>query len=83
MFLKGLHAAERSIAERLSARAAGAPPWPDINLGNARPWAEQKTGKVLSPSQAEAVRLMLGAKLSILTGGPGVGNPPALVERFG
>ena len=78
VFLKGLHAAERAIAERLIARAAGEPPWPEIDLDKARPWVEQKTGKVLSPSQAEAVRLMLGSKLSVITGGPGVGKTSTL-----
>lgn len=78
VFLKGLHAAERTIAERLIARAAGEPPWPEIDLDKARPWVEQKTGKVLSSSQAEAVRLMLGSKLSVITGGPGVGKTSTL-----
>ncbi len=78
VFLKGLHAAERSIAERLIARAAGEPPWPEIDLDKARPWVEQKTAKVLSPSQAEAVRLMLASKLSVITGGPGVGKTSTL-----
>lgn len=78
VFLMGLHAAERAIAERLIARAAGEPPWPQIDLEKARPWVEQKTGKVLSPSQVEALRLMLGSKLSVITGGPGVGKTSTL-----
>ncbi|MGE7413274.1 SF1B family DNA helicase RecD2 [Methylobacterium tarhaniae] len=78
VFLKGLHAAERAIAERLIARAAGEPPWPEIDLDKARPWVEPRTGKVLSASQAEAVRLMLGSKLSVITGGPGVGKTSTL-----
>ena len=56
VFLRGLHAAERAIAERLIERASGSPPWPEIDLDKARPWVEQKTGKTLSPSQVEAVR---------------------------
>ncbi|MET7242362.1 ATP-dependent RecD-like DNA helicase [Methylobacterium sp. EM32] len=78
VFLKGLHAAERSIAERLIARAAGSAPWPQIDMEKARPWVEQKTGKVLSPSQVEAVRVMLASKLSVITGGPGVGKTSTL-----
>src|SRR6478735_6959047 len=31
VFLKGLHGAERAIAERLITRAAGSLPWPDID----------------------------------------------------
>src|SRR4051812_11911618 len=43
VFLKGLHWAERAIAERLITRAAATPPWPEIELDNALPWVEQKT----------------------------------------
>ncbi|MCP1547259.1 ATP-dependent exoDNAse (exonuclease V) alpha subunit [Methylorubrum zatmanii] len=68
IFLAGLHAAERMIAERLRARVAGHPPWPEIDLERALPWVEGKTGRALSPSQTEAVRLALGAKLSVVRG---------------
>lgn len=78
VFLRGLHAAERAIAERLVERASGSPPWPEIDLDKARPWVEQKTGKTLSPSQIEAVRLMLGSKVCVITGGPGVGKTSTL-----
>ena len=37
VFLKGLHAAERAIAERLIARAGRKPPWPAIDLDKALP----------------------------------------------
>lgn len=78
IFLKGLHVAERMIAERLSDRASGAPPWPAIDLAKALRWVEGKTGKTLSPSQGEAIRLMLGSKLCVITGGPGVGKTSTL-----
>jgi len=78
IFLAGLHAAERMIAERLFRRTKGAPPWPEIDLARALPWVQEKTGKTLSPSQGEAVRLVLGAKLSVITGGPGVGKTSTL-----
>ncbi|WP_373321918.1 SF1B family DNA helicase RecD2 [Methylobacterium dankookense] len=78
IFLAGLHAAERVIAERLRRRSQGKPPWPEIDLGKAMPWIEGKTGKTLSPSQADAVRLVLGAKLAVITGGPGVGKTSTL-----
>lgn len=78
IFLAGLHAAERVIAERLLHRVKGQPPWPKIDLTKALPWVEDKTGKTLSPSQREAVRLVLGAKLAVITGGPGVGKTSTL-----
>ncbi|MBI1690199.1 ATP-dependent RecD-like DNA helicase [Methylorubrum rhodesianum] len=78
IFLSGLHAAERVIAERLLRRNQGKPPWQEIELAKALPWVEGKTGKSLSPSQAEAVRLVLRAKLAVITGGPGVGKTSTL-----
>ncbi len=78
IFLKGLHAAERVIAERLLKRVTGTPPWPAIDLDKALPWVEAKTGKTLSPSQREAVRLVLTSKLAVMTGGPGVGKTSTL-----
>lgn len=78
VFLRGLHAAERGIAERLLARASGTPPWPAIDLDKARPWVEGRTGKTLSPSQGEAIRMLLGSKLAVMTGGPGVGKTSTL-----
>ncbi|MFY9293394.1 MAG: ATP-dependent RecD-like DNA helicase [Methylorubrum rhodinum] len=79
LFLKGLHGAERAMAARLLDRAAGSPPWPEINFfGLARPWVEARTGKALSVSQAEAVALALSKKLCVLTGGPGVGKTSTL-----
>jgi exodeoxyribonuclease V alpha subunit len=38
IFLKGLHGAERTIAERLLERASGTSPWPTIDLEKALPW---------------------------------------------
>ncbi|TFZ54786.1 ATP-dependent RecD-like DNA helicase [Methylorubrum sp. Q1] len=78
VFLRGLHAAERGIADRLIERASGTPPWSEIDLDKALPWVEQKTGKALSPSQAEAIRLLLASKLCVITGGPGVGKTSTL-----
>src|SRR5215217_4731110 len=78
VFLKGLHGAERAIAERLIARAKRNPPWPKIDLDKALPWVEGRTGKTLSASQREAVRLVLSSSVSVMTGGPGVGKTSTL-----
>src|SRR5215217_7075440 len=59
IFLTGLHGAERVIAERLLQRAQGRPPWPSIDFDKALAWVEGKTGKTLSASQREAVRLII------------------------
>ncbi|HEX2137591.1 MAG TPA: AAA family ATPase, partial [Microvirga sp.] len=78
VFLKGLHAAERAIAERLTARAERNPPWPTIDLGKAVPWVEDRTGKTLAASQREALGLVLSSNVAVVTGGPGVGKTTLL-----
>jgi exodeoxyribonuclease V alpha subunit len=74
IFLAGLHRAEQVIAERLRTLAAGRPPWGAIDLARALPWVEGRTGLKLAESQAAALRLAVGSKLTVLTGGPGVGK---------
>jgi exodeoxyribonuclease V alpha subunit len=78
LFLKGLHAAERDIAERLKSLARGELPWPQIEIERAISWVEQRTGKILSASQRKAVDLVLHSKVSVVTGGPGVGKTTLL-----
>jgi exodeoxyribonuclease V alpha subunit len=74
VFLTGLYAAERAIAERLLQLARGTPPWRAIDASRALPAIEQKTGLVLAPSQRSAVALALASKVLVITGGPGVGK---------
>ncbi|MEN8742638.1 MAG: ATP-dependent RecD-like DNA helicase [Phaeobacter gallaeciensis] len=74
IFLTGLYLAERGIAEQLKRISAGALPWPDIDADKALPWIEQKTGLTLATSQAEAIRIALRSKVTVITGGPGVGK---------
>lgn len=66
--------AERSIAERLAALARGTPPWGSIDVAAALARFEAGSGKSLSPSQRQALGLVAGAKVSVITGGPGVGK---------
>ena len=74
VFLVGLYRAEREIAEKLQALAVGRPPWPSIDSDIAIPWVEKRTGLALAESQKEAVRVALGSKVLVITGGPGVGK---------
>ncbi len=78
LFLRGLHAAERDVANRLRSLACGAPSWPQIDAKRAVPWVETRTGKILSASQRDAVGLVLRAKVAVVTGGPGVGKTTLL-----
>ncbi len=74
IFLAGLYAAERGIAERLLALRQGALPWDWIDPAKALPWAEQRVGLTLADSQRQAVTLALISKVLVITGGPGVGK---------
>jgi exodeoxyribonuclease V alpha subunit len=74
VFLAGLYKSEQAIAERLKTLASGKLPWAWIDPDKALPWIEQKTGLSLAPTQMEAIRLALMAKVLVITGGPGVGK---------
>jgi len=74
VFLAGLYRAEREIAEKLKALAAGKPPWPLIDADKAIPWVEKQTKLALAHSQIAAVRVALASKVLVITGGPGVGK---------
>lgn len=74
IFLAGLYAAERGIAERLLALRQGTLPWDWIDPAKALPWAEQRVGLTLAESQRHAVAIALASKVLVITGGPGVGK---------
>jgi exodeoxyribonuclease V alpha subunit len=81
VFLRRLWTAERAIADRLDRLRRGSPPWRAIDAAKAVPWAEKRLGVELAPSQRDALALLLGSKLGLLTGGPGVGKT-TLVRAF-
>ena len=74
IFLGGLHRAERVIARRLGEVATGGLPWFRIDPDEALPWVERRTGLAFAPGQADAVRTALSSKVSVITGGTGVGK---------
>ncbi len=74
IFLAGIFHAERGIAGRIRSIADGQLPWPAIDPDLALPWVERRTGLSLAASQADAVRLALKSKVTVITGGPGVGK---------
>jgi exodeoxyribonuclease V alpha subunit len=49
-------------------------PWTAIDANKAVPWVEQHLAIELAASQRQALRRALGAKLLVITGGPGVGK---------
>ena len=74
LYLTPLQRAEPGCAQQLQRLLRGAPPWGLIDTAKALPWVEQQTGLALSPSQRAAVATMLAHKVTIITGGPGVGK---------
>jgi exodeoxyribonuclease V alpha subunit len=73
-FLPRLRKAEQQIAARMQELSAKPPSYPPIDIEKAIVWCEQKTGKILAPSQREALRHALSSRVLVLTGGPGVGK---------
>ncbi len=74
LFLPTIWHAERQLAEDLLDRLAGPPPWRSIDPAIAIPWAESRLEIELSASQRNALETILGQRLSVVTGGPGVGK---------
>ncbi|MCL5260683.1 MAG: ATP-dependent RecD-like DNA helicase [Gammaproteobacteria bacterium] len=74
LFLASLYMAELSSAKNIARLKKGQPPWGNINYEKALHWAAEKTHITLSPSQRQAVLLALKEKVTIITGGPGVGK---------
>lgn len=78
IFLESLHRAETGVASDLHRLMRGPLPWKTLDPHDALPWIEQATSLELSPSQRSAVTLVLASKVSIITGGPGVGKTTIL-----
>jgi exodeoxyribonuclease V alpha subunit len=74
LFLTSLHRAEVHVASHLLRLLRGVSPWGPIDPARAVPWVEQQTARTLSPSQREAVATVLTQKVTVITGGPGVGK---------
>lgn len=74
LFHPSLRKAESAIAEALHRLSIGPSTYPPLDVEKAIAWCETKTGKLLAPSQREALKKALGCRLLILTGGPGVGK---------
>ncbi len=75
IFLPILLVAERAIVRRLAELChADPPPWADIDAAAALPWVEKRLKVTLAPSQRAAVETCLRSRVSVITGGPGVGK---------
>ncbi len=86
IYLKALHVAECGVAARMKVLMDTPAGWPPIASVRAVEWAEKRMGFLLAPGQRNALEMALTNKVSVITGGPGVGKTTlirALVEIFG
>lgn len=74
LFTVAFYRAENNVVECLKKISQGDVPWGELDIQKAIPWVETKTGLSLSESQRQAVIGVLNHKISIITGGPGVGK---------
>jgi exodeoxyribonuclease V alpha subunit len=78
IFLAPLYQAEKALAAGIRRLKQGILPWGFMDPHDVLPWIERETGLELSPSQRSAVTLVLASKVSVITGGPGVGKTTLL-----
>jgi len=69
-----LYTAETKATAHIKRLNTRTPPWGVIDVRKTIPWVEQKTALQLSNSQRQAIETVLQSKLTIITGGPGVGK---------
>ena len=74
IYLSHLYHQERAIAAKLRQLKEGGCPWPQFDTTKAIAWVETQTQLQLAPSQQQVLASVLTNKLSIITGGPGVGK---------
>ncbi|HET6409875.1 MAG TPA: AAA family ATPase, partial [Chthoniobacteraceae bacterium] len=78
IFLPRLRNSEEAIALALSEKCTKPGNYPPIDVSKAIEWAEKKTGKILGESQRAAVHSALANRVTVITGGPGVGKTTLL-----
>ena len=74
IFLPVLKRAEEGVASRVKQLCASPANYPAIDFEKAVAWCEQRSGRVLAPSQKTALGQALASRVLIITGGPGVGK---------
>ncbi len=85
IYLSSLYKAETDVAERLTALQHTDRGFRPIVVGKAVTWAQQRMKLQFAPMQVEALQTALAEKVSVITGGPGVGKTTiirALVDVY-
>jgi exodeoxyribonuclease V alpha subunit len=86
IYLRDLYRAELRVTHKLKHLLATPRTFKPIDAERAIAWAEEKMRLQLAPLQREALANAINSKVSIITGGPGVGKTTiirALTEIFG
>jgi exodeoxyribonuclease V alpha subunit len=85
IFLAPLYDAEACVAAKIKKLQRTPIGFPPITVDKAVAWAEKNMKVRFAPMQEEALKMALSEKISIITGGPGVGKTTiirALVDVF-
>jgi len=85
IYLPALYAAEIRVAQKIKNLMSTRRSFEPIDVERAVPWAESRMRLTFAPTQAQALKMAMAAKVSIITGGPGVGKTTiirALVDAF-
>lgn len=74
VYLAGLHRSERGVANFILDLCAAKLNLPAMDLQRAVEWVQEKTRIELAEAQQKAIKTALQSKLTVITGGPGVGK---------
>ena len=74
VYLTRLYKSERGVAAKIHELRAAPLTLPSIDLDKALIWVQQKTSVELAVAQQNAIKTALTSKISVITGGPGVGK---------
>jgi exodeoxyribonuclease V alpha subunit len=74
VYLTGLHRAERAVANFILDLCAADMKLPAMDVQRAVEWVQEKTRVELAEAQQKAIKTALSSKLTVITGGPGVGK---------
>ncbi|MGC6436599.1 MAG: ATP-dependent RecD-like DNA helicase [Verrucomicrobiales bacterium] len=78
IFPNHLVAAEKLVSKKILSLASKGANYPEIEIEKALTWCQEKIGYPLAEGQRKAVELSLKERVTIITGGPGVGKTTIL-----